>query len=76
MKFRLPVQGALGGFREARISSLPTNDCSTENNVPFPTLANHIVLSKFWKDDLDSRVTRQLLDLHETLGMLDSERQK
>ena len=45
-------------FRRARLSSLPTNACSTENNIPFPSLANHIVLSKFWKVDLDRRVTR------------------
>ena len=45
-------------FRGARISSLPTNAWSTENNIPFPSLANHIVLSKFWKVDLDDRVTR------------------
>ena len=46
-----------GVFRGARISSLPTNACSTENNFPFPSLANHIVLSKIWKVDLDCRVT-------------------
>ena len=45
-----------GLFRGARISSLPTNACSTENNIPFPSLANHIVLSKFWKVDLDRKV--------------------
>ena len=45
-------------FRGARISSLPTNACSTEDNIPFPSLANHIVLSLFWKVDLDCRVTR------------------
>ena len=28
-----------------------------ENNIPFPILANHIVPSKFWKVDLDRRVT-------------------
>ena len=33
-----------------------TNDF--ENNIPFPSLANHFVLSKFWKVDLDRRVTR------------------
>ena len=42
-----------GVFRGARFSSLPTNACSTENNIAFPSLANHIVLSKFWKADLD-----------------------
>ena len=47
-----------GVFRGARISSLPTNACSTEDNIPFPRLANHVVLSKFWKVDLDRRVTR------------------
>ena len=45
-------------FRGARISPLPTNACSTENDIPFPSLANHIVPSKFWKADLDRRVTR------------------
>ena len=45
-----------GVFRGARLSSLPTNACSTEDNIPFPSLANHIVLSKFWKVDLDCRV--------------------
>ena len=45
-------------FRGVRISSLPTNSCSTKNNIPLPNLANNIVLSKFWKVDLDSRVTR------------------
>ena len=47
-----------GIFRGARISSLPTNACSTEDNIPFPSLANHVVLSKFWKVDLDRGVTR------------------
>ena len=27
-----------GVFRGARISSLPTNACSTEDNIPFPLL--------------------------------------
>ena len=45
-----------GVFREARFSSLPTNACSTEDNIPFPCLANHIVLSKFWKVNLDRKV--------------------
>ena len=31
---------------------------TTEDNIPFPSLANHVVLSKFWKVDLDRRVTR------------------
>ena len=47
-----------GVFWGARISSLPTNACSTEDNIPFPRLANHVVLSKFWKVDLDRKVTR------------------
>ena len=47
-----------GIFRGARISSLPTNACSTEDNIPFPRLANDVVLSKFWKVDLDRRVTQ------------------
>ena len=42
-----------GVFRGARISSLPTNACSTENNISFSSLANLIVLSKIWKVDLD-----------------------
>ena len=46
-----------GVFRGARISSLPTNACPTEDNIPFPPLANHVVLSKFWKVDLDCMVT-------------------
>ena len=45
-----------GDFRGARFSSLPTNACSTEDNIPFPCLANHMVLSKFWKVDLDRKV--------------------
>ena len=40
-------------FRGARFLSLTKNACSTENNIPFPNLANHIVLSKLWKLDLD-----------------------
>ena len=47
-----------GVFRGARISSLSTNACSTENNITFPSLANHIVLSKFWKVGLEGRVTQ------------------
>ena len=43
-------------FRGARFSSLPTNACSTQENIPFPSLANHIVLSKFWKVDLVGRM--------------------
>ena len=45
-------------FRGARISFLLTNTCLTENNIPFPSLANHIVPSKFWKVDLEHKVTR------------------
>ena len=47
-----------GVFMGARISTLPTNTCSTENKIPLQSLAKHIVLSKFWKVDLDCRVTR------------------
>ena len=54
----LTVASHAGDFRGARVSSLPSNAGSTENNIPFPSLANHIVLSKFWKVDLDHRVTR------------------
>ena len=50
------VASHAGVFRGARFSSLPTNACSTEDNIPFPCLANHIVLSKFWKVDLDRKV--------------------
>ena len=50
----IEVLGSYAGvFRGARLSSLTTNACSTENNIPFPNLANHIVLSKLWKLDLD-----------------------
>ena len=52
------VASHAGVLRGARVSSLPTNACSTEDNIPFPRLANHVVLSKFWKVDLDRRVTR------------------
>ena len=47
-------------FRVAHLSwsSLPANTCSTENNIPFPSLTNHFVLSKFWKVDLDLGVIR------------------
>ena len=37
-----------GIFRGAQLSSSPTNACSAENNIPFPSLANHFALSKFW----------------------------
>ena len=47
-----------GVFRGARISSLSTNASSTEDNILFPSLANHIVPSKFWKVDLERRVIR------------------
>ena len=50
------VASHAGVFSGARISSLPTNACSTENNIPFPSLAKHIVLSKFWKVYLDRKV--------------------
>ena len=52
----LQLASHAGVFRGARLSSLPTNSCSTEYNIPFPSLANHIVLSKFWKVDLDRKV--------------------
>ena len=52
------VASHAGVFRRARFSSLPTDAYATEDNIPFPRLANHIVLSKFWKVDLDRRVTR------------------
>ena len=45
-----------GVFRGARFSSLPTNAYSTKDNIPFPSLANHIVLSKFCKVNLDRKV--------------------
>ena len=35
-KCRLEVGSHAGVFRGARFSSLPTNACSTENNIPFP----------------------------------------
>ena len=34
-----------GVFKRARISSLLTNACLTENNIPSPSLANYIVPS-------------------------------
>ena len=56
-------------FRGARISSLLTKACLTENNIPFPLLANHIAPSTFWKVELDPQGNLIiLLDLHETLG--------
>ena len=58
-------------FRGARISSLPTKASVTENNIPFPLLADHIAPSKFWKVDLDPQGNLIiLLDLHETPGKL------
>ena len=53
-----------GVFRGARFSSLSKNACSTEDNIPFPSLANHFVLSEFWEVDLDRKVIWWLLDLH------------
>ena len=53
-----------GVFRGDRFSSLPTNACSTEDNIPFRSLANHFVLSEFWEVDLDRKVIWWLLDLH------------
>ena len=50
------IASQVGVFRGARFPSLPTNACSTADNISFPSLANHIVLSKFWKVDLDHRV--------------------
>ena len=58
-------------FRGARISSLSTKARVTENNIPFPLLADHIAPSKFWKVDLDPQGNLIiLLDLHETPGKL------
>ena len=37
LQFLMPATAPRAGpFRGARISSLPTNACSTENNIPFP----------------------------------------
>ena len=49
------VTSYAGVFRGARISSLPTNACGTEDNIPFQGLANHIVLSKSGKLTLTAR---------------------
>ena len=49
-----PTQAFLG---ELVFHPSPTNGCPMENNFPFPSLANHTVLSKIWKVDLDRRVT-------------------
>ena len=57
-EFHNIVASHAGVLREAHILSLPTNACSTENNIPFPSLANHIVPSNFKEVDLDRRVTR------------------
>ena len=73
-----------GVFSGARASSLPKKACSTENNIPFSSLANHIVHSKFWKAGLDrwvTWITRSALDTGKALWpliifTLDSERQK
>ena len=53
---RSPLASNAGVFRGARFSSLPTNTCSTEDYIPFRSLANHIVLSKFWKFNLYRKV--------------------
>ena len=57
LRLNNPLIGVLGSyagvFRGVRLSSLTTNACSTENNIPFPNLGNHTVLSKLWKLDLD-----------------------
>ena len=53
---KLLIASHAGVFRGARFSSLPTNTCSAEDNIPFPCLANHIVLSKLWKLDFDRKV--------------------
>ena len=50
------VASHAGVFRGARFSSLPTNACSTGDSIPSPSLANHTVLSKFWKVNLDRKV--------------------
>ena len=66
----IEVLGSYAGvFRGARLSSLTTNACSTENNIRFPNLDNHIVLSILWKLALDRWVI-QLLGRHETLANL------
>ena len=38
---RFLIASYAGAFRGALLSSLSTNACSTENNIPFPNLANH-----------------------------------
>ena len=57
LRLNNPLIGVLGSyvgvFRGVRFSTLTTNACSTENNIPFPNLANHTVLSKLCKLDLD-----------------------
>ena len=47
------MQAFLG---ELVFHSSRTKACSTEDNIPFPSLANHIVLSKFREADLDRKV--------------------
>ena len=54
------VASHAGVFRGACFSSLPTNACSTEDKIPFPSLANHTVLTKFWEVDLYRRVKGKL----------------
>ena len=50
----IEVLGSYAGvFKGARLSSLTTNACSTDNNIRFPNLDNNIVLSILWKLDLD-----------------------
>ena len=58
MKFRIMIVAFHAGiYGGAHISSLPTNTCVIKNNIPFPSLANHIVPSKFWKVHRDRKVT-------------------
>ena len=58
MKFRLMILAFYAGiYGGAHISSVPTNTCVIKNNIPFPSLANHLVPSKFWKVHGDCRVT-------------------
>ena len=39
-------------------SRFTTNACSTEHNIPFPNLPNHIVLSKLWKLEREKKKER------------------
>ena len=50
---RFLIASHAGAFKGALLSSFTTNTCSTENNIPFPNLTNHILLSKLWKLVLD-----------------------